>query len=258
MQATRLRQLLPGSNGTGIRIGVVSDSYNRLGGAAADVASGDLPANVTVTEQPSLSVTTTSDVVSNTDGQTSLREAITYANTLPGTDTITFEGPLFSDATADTITLGGTQIQISDAMTVEGPGADLLSISGGGTSRIFSVDGNPGVVTLRGLSLVNGHAVGTANDGAGGAISFYAANKLVIEGCRIADNTSDSWAGAINKYDGVLEIRDCTFSGNVANSPGTGGGAIFNQFGNLLIVNSTFSGNSAPMPRRATAGEGPS
>jgi hypothetical protein len=32
-----------GVNGAGIRIGVLSDSFNELGGAAADVASGDLP-----------------------------------------------------------------------------------------------------------------------------------------------------------------------------------------------------------------------
>ena len=34
----------PGYNGAGINVGVLSDSYNNLGGAAADVASGDLPA----------------------------------------------------------------------------------------------------------------------------------------------------------------------------------------------------------------------
>ncbi|MBL9156129.1 MAG: cadherin-like domain-containing protein [Verrucomicrobiales bacterium] len=193
--------------------------------------------------------------VTNTDdsGEGSLRQAVDNGNVLGGNPTITFEGPVFTDATADTITLGGTQIPISVAMTLEGPGADLLAVSGGGLSRIFSVDGNPGVVTLRGVSLVAGRAVGAGDDGAGAAISFRFGNRLVIEGCRIADNISDSWAGAINKYDGDLEIRDCTFSGNVANSPGTGGGAIFNQFGDLVIVNSTFSGNSAP---NATPGNG--
>ncbi len=37
-----------GVDGTGVRIGVISDSYNALGGAAAGVASGDLPNNVVV------------------------------------------------------------------------------------------------------------------------------------------------------------------------------------------------------------------
>ena len=32
-----------GINGTGVKIGVISDSFNKLGGASADVATGDLP-----------------------------------------------------------------------------------------------------------------------------------------------------------------------------------------------------------------------
>ena len=42
--AHRADQVRPlGFNGAGVRIGVLSDSYNNLGGAAADVTSGDLP-----------------------------------------------------------------------------------------------------------------------------------------------------------------------------------------------------------------------
>ncbi len=49
LQSRRLRESLPvGYNGAGVRIGVISDSYNNLGGAAADVSSGDLPTSVTV------------------------------------------------------------------------------------------------------------------------------------------------------------------------------------------------------------------
>ncbi|MEG4501388.1 S8 family serine peptidase [Microcoleus sp. F10-C6] len=40
-------------DGTGVKIGVVSDSFNRLGGAAADIKSGDLPANVKVLAEES-------------------------------------------------------------------------------------------------------------------------------------------------------------------------------------------------------------
>jgi hypothetical protein len=51
MSADRVRAALPaGYDGTGVRVGVLSDSYNNLGGAAADVASGDLPNNVQVVQ----------------------------------------------------------------------------------------------------------------------------------------------------------------------------------------------------------------
>ena len=51
MEANRVRGAKPtGYTGKGVRVGVLSDSYNALNGAAADIASGDLPANVQVIE----------------------------------------------------------------------------------------------------------------------------------------------------------------------------------------------------------------
>ncbi|MFQ5568540.1 MAG: CSLREA domain-containing protein, partial [Rhodothermales bacterium] len=47
MRSDAVRTVL-GIDGTGITVGTLSDSYNCLGGAPADVASGDLPAGVTV------------------------------------------------------------------------------------------------------------------------------------------------------------------------------------------------------------------
>lgn len=45
LEADRVRASLPtGFDGSGVEIGVLSDSYNNLGGAASDIASGDLPA----------------------------------------------------------------------------------------------------------------------------------------------------------------------------------------------------------------------
>ncbi len=45
MQAERLRVLEPGFDGTGVKIGVLSDTFDARGGAAGDIASGDLPAD---------------------------------------------------------------------------------------------------------------------------------------------------------------------------------------------------------------------
>src|SRR5262245_4405369 len=72
----------------------------------------------------------------------SLRWAVDQANASAGADTIDFGdgsasgGTNFLDSTPDTITLGGSQLELTDAATttIGGPGANLLSISGGGLS----------------------------------------------------------------------------------------------------------------------------
>ena len=48
LESLRVRGAQAGYNGTGQRVGVMSDSYDAQGGAAAGVASGDLPADVLV------------------------------------------------------------------------------------------------------------------------------------------------------------------------------------------------------------------
>lgn len=51
-EADRVRATNPSLNGAGVRIGVLSDSFNRLGGAAVGVLAGDLPAGgVTILEE---------------------------------------------------------------------------------------------------------------------------------------------------------------------------------------------------------------
>jgi subtilisin family serine protease len=44
MEADRVQASTPGYDGTGVKVGVLSDSYNNRGGAATDIATGDLPA----------------------------------------------------------------------------------------------------------------------------------------------------------------------------------------------------------------------
>ena len=81
----------------------------------------------------------TADYSNPTDGSTSLREAIASANALPG-HTITFDPTVF--ATAQTITLAGLQLELSETSgteTIMAPAAGL-TVTGGGLSRVFQVD----------------------------------------------------------------------------------------------------------------------
>jgi subtilisin family serine protease len=53
MEADRVQASTPGYSGTGVKVGVLSDSYNLLGGAATDVSTGDLPTGVQVIQEGS-------------------------------------------------------------------------------------------------------------------------------------------------------------------------------------------------------------
>jgi len=88
------------------------------------------------------------DVVAS-DGFITLREALQAANTNTAineapagsateTDDIDFDGDLFSSGQR-TITLGGTQLEITDDLALTGPGADLLTIDANDTSRVLYV-----------------------------------------------------------------------------------------------------------------------
>ena len=70
------------------------------------------------------------------EGDLSLREAIESANATSEVDTIEFDTALVGK----TITLTAGELTINDDLTISGPGADQLTISGNHASRIFSVN----------------------------------------------------------------------------------------------------------------------
>ena len=80
-----------------------------------------------------LTVNTLLDNTTGGDGLVTLREAIIAANndaatdlgaTGSGADVIQFTG------VAGTITLGGTELQITESLAINGPGAGTLTVSG--------------------------------------------------------------------------------------------------------------------------------
>jgi predicted outer membrane repeat protein len=231
--------------------------FNRIGSGTVDAGA------VEYTETPSLIVTTNLDVSDSSDDLTSLREAIAYAATQPGADTITFGngtgitgGTNFTDGVADTITLNGTSLQITSDVTITGGGASLLTISGNNAaSGIFFIlpAAGPITVAISGMTLTNANqAVSTFGNSTtilsqmtitanskNSAITSTAA-QLTIDQSTISNNTG-SIGAAVALYSGAkLTITNSTLSGNTA---GGNGGAIYSNLGILTISGSTISGN---------------
>ena len=90
-------------------------------------------------------------------GPDSLRAAVVAANANPGPDAIDF-------ATTGTIALTSGQLDITDSLTINGPGANSLTVSSNHASRVFGIAGDP-TVTIAGLTVANGRAYIATYDG---------------------------------------------------------------------------------------------
>lgn len=181
----------------------------------------------------------------NDGGPGSLRQAVIDANANPGADTITFSGA----GASGTIRLTTGEIAITDDVTITGPGAGALSITGDKTnnghtfptvalpmitdSRIFRVTDptNPGSpvqqVTITGLTLRDGVAAAVSGVNylhqSGGAI-ISSSTKLTLADMTFTDNVATSNGGAVALGSGSLHIADSTFASNAARDDG---GAVY-------------------------------
>lgn len=168
-----------------------------------------------------LTVTNTND-----SGPGSLREAVAQANANPGS-TIRFGLPSYPA----TITLTSGGLSIHSDMTIEGPGAFELTVSGGFNFQIFDV--GRARVTISGLFLTLG-----SSDGDGGTISNR--GVLTLENCSIETCTAADRGGAV--YNGnELTLKNCGLSDNQTGQ----GGAVEHEGAALTIVNSSFIFNQA-------------
>ena len=173
----------------------------------------------------------------------SLREAIAATNNTSGEDTITFASSLMGE----TITLGGSQLVINDSVTIQGLGADQLTISGNDDSRIFffgSVDA--ATYTIADITLTDGEVArgDEPSPQTGGAITLNNPGDTLIIERSVISNSAANGGGAIVIGNGAeLRISDSALINNEANFSGsailTGGNV------DVEIVNSTISGNTS-------------
>jgi predicted outer membrane repeat protein len=140
-------------------------------------------------------------------------------------------------------------LNISAALTIVGPGARMLRVTGGSLNRIFNITAAGAAVNIYGLSLTDGKAAGsTFPDNVGGAI--LNTGLLTLTDCTLANNTGGVNGGCIynngaNGNAGVTLVN-CTLSGNTA--PNAGGGIFSAGAGGhatLNLTNCSLDGNSA-------------
>ena len=179
-----------------------------------------VPANIIV-------VTNTAD-----SGPGSLRDALAAA----------VDGDII-DATgiSGTILLTSGELQITHAVTINGPGAGSLAVDGNGTFRVF--DNLTSGASISGFSITNGSATGDI----GGGVFNEGGNSatLRLSDCIVSGNSAD-FGGGIFNFNGALTVNNCTISGNGAAF--SGGGIVSSASGaaaTLTITNSTISDNSA-------------
>jgi CSLREA domain-containing protein len=102
-----------------------------------------------------------------------LRDAINAANANPGADTITFSSTVFAAPGPYTISLSTALPDITTDMTIQGPGAKVLTVERNSTAakfRIFTIAS--GTVAISGLTITKGLTADGAGGPNGGACCF--------------------------------------------------------------------------------------
>ena len=193
----------------------------------------------------------------NDSGAGSLRQAITDANANAGADTIAFDSGL-----TGTIALTSALPNLTDDVTLTGPGAELLTVarssaSGTAAFRIFTIDAGtatPPTVSISGLTLSNGSIQESASNPGGGGVysnkATVALTECVITGNLVTGGSSISaTGGGVYNYQGTMTLTRCTISNNHASttvpSGSANGGGLNNEGGTLTLTGCTVSGNQA-------------
>jgi CSLREA domain-containing protein len=211
-----------------------------------------------------ITVTTVADDYTPNNGILSLREAIAAANANSakyppnlvsdddvtanttgafGADTIRFAAGIVGTIPLDSFR---GQLQITDPLSINGPGSGLLTLSGQNVTRVLGITAAAAPVAISGLTVADGDA-GSGNGGGLEIDADTSLNDVVIQKCFAIEG------GGIYLSSGVLTLGDVSIVANEASSEGGGiavsvsappGTRITSPgTGNLV----TFEGNSATL-----------
>lgn len=171
-----------------------------------------------------------------TEPECTLRAAIEASNANDQVDVIRFD-----PAIRGTIVLSGGALSIADDVvgrdvSIEGPGARSLTVSGNDASRVLDIFAE---AQVGGLTISGGNVATQPGSGAG----IRNAGKLTLGGVTVAGNAvaAGGSGGAGISNSGDIVINDSSVVDN--SGPGAGGG--LHNTGTATVVNTTFSGNRA-------------
>ena len=222
-----------------------------------------------ILNSPALLAATFTVSNNNDAGAGSLRQAILDANLAAGDDTV-----LFDSTVTGSIVLTSGRIDILGGLSLSGPGASSLTLSGNNSSQVLYI-GSLGMasVSISDLGFRDGLANGAQLDQrlggcvvvsnatvslqrvqisgcsasyAGGGIGLNgSASSLSLSNASIMNNSS-GFGGGVAALEALqpVTISDSTISGNSASDHG-GGVALRFLSGTATISNSTVSGNQA-------------
>jgi hypothetical protein len=177
-----------------------------------------------------------------------LRYAINTANS----NTDLSNRIVFQPGLTGTITLTQGKLVVSKPLEIEGPGAELLTVSGNHRSGVFDIEAPAGrTVFLSDLTVADGTGAGQDQFGstAGGGL-FNDAATLVLERTTFSRNTvpldfaSTGGGGGIFNFHGTVTLNDSILAGNqTGNQSGDAPGAAIRNLGTMAVRHSTVAGN---------------
>ena len=155
---------------------------------------------------------------------------------------------VFQPGLTGTITLRQGKLVITKALEIDGPGADLLTVSGNHQSGVLDIEATVGqTVTLSDLTIADGTGSGASQGRSVGGGLFNEAASVILNRVSVSGNTVLSQGiggGIFNDVQGSMVLNDSSVSENHVRSDSFDG-AIDNK-GAMTLNRTTVAGNSAP------------
>ena len=216
--------------------------------------------HTTHADTATFTVTTLADDVDDatcTVSSCTLREAVAAASPTPGA-TIHFASGLTGTITVNDL-LGS--ITIPNSLSIVGPGASKLAISGNDLIQVIVIASTDITATISGVTIAHGQSQGGSaiystgiltvhdvtfknNNGGGGATISSSGPSLTVTNCIFTGNTSGDGGGIIAST-GTVTVTSSDFLGNTASDQG---GAIYiTGDATLSVTDSTFDANGSSL-----------